>query len=65
MTDLFRCKICGEAFVANSKSTHCPFCGAHVKFLVNAKEYKEPEIPELTDISKQNQIVLAEHELET
>lgn len=54
MVQVFRCKICGEAFVANTKSTHCPFCGAPVKFLVDAKEYVEPEIPKLTDVSKKN-----------
>ncbi len=54
MVQVFRCKICGEAFVANHKSTHCPFCGAPVKFLVDAKEYKEPEVPELSEISKKN-----------
>ncbi len=54
MVQVFRCKICGEAFVANSKSTHCAFCGAPVKFLVDAKEYVEPEVPELSEISKKN-----------
>jgi rubrerythrin len=54
MVQVFRCKICGEAFVANTKSTHCPFCGAPVKFLIDAKEYVEPEVPELTEISRKN-----------
>lgn len=54
MVQVFRCKICGEAFVANSKSTHCPFCGAPVKFLVDAKEYVEPKIPELSELSRKN-----------
>jgi len=54
MVQVFRCKICGEAFVANHESTHCPFCGAPVKFLINAKEYKEPEVPELSEVSKKN-----------
>ncbi len=54
MVQVFRCKICGEAFVANHKSTHCPFCGAPVKFIVDAKEYQEPEVSELTEISKKN-----------
>lgn len=54
MVQVFRCKICGEAYVGNSKPTHCPYCGAPVKWLVDAKEYKEPEIPELTEISRKN-----------
>lgn len=54
MVQVFRCKICGEAFVANTKSTHCPFCGSPIKFLVDAREYEEPETPELTEISRKN-----------
>jgi len=54
MVQVFRCKICGEAYTGNSKPTHCPFCGAEVKWLVDAKEYKEPEVPELSEISKKN-----------
>ncbi len=54
MVQVFRCKICGEAYVGNSKPTHCPFCGAPVKWLIDAKEYKEPKVPELTEISRKN-----------
>ena len=54
MVQVFRCKICGEAYVGNSKPTHCPFCGAEVKWLIDAKEYKEPALPELSEISKKN-----------
>jgi len=54
MPQVFRCKICGEAYVGNHKPTHCPYCGAPVKWIVDAKEYKEPEVPELTEISKKN-----------
>ncbi|MBD3361959.1 ferritin [Candidatus Woesearchaeota archaeon] len=54
MVQVFRCKICGEAFVANNKSTHCPFCGAPIKWLVDAKEYKEPEVLELSEVSRKN-----------
>ena len=54
MPQVFRCKICGEAYVGNNKPTHCPFCGANIKFFVDAKEYQEPVIPELTEISRKN-----------
>ncbi|MBN1644625.1 ferritin [Candidatus Woesearchaeota archaeon] len=54
MVQVFRCKICGEAYVGNHKPTHCPFCGAPIKFLVDAKEYKEPRVPKLTAVSKKN-----------
>jgi rubrerythrin len=54
MTQLFRCKICGEAYVGEAKPTHCPFCGAHTRWLVEAKDYIEPQAPELTAISRKN-----------
>jgi rubrerythrin len=54
MVKVFRCRICGEASVTERKPTHCPYCGAHEKWLVDAKEYIEPELPELTEISRKN-----------
>ena len=54
MVQVYRCKICGEAYVGNSKPTHCPFCGAQAKWLIDAKEYEEPEVPELTEVSRKN-----------
>ena len=54
MTQLFRCKICGEAYVGEEKPSNCPYCGAHRKWLVAAKDYVVPKIPELTKISRKN-----------
>lgn len=54
MINLYRCKICGEAYVGELKPSHCPFCGAHTEWLVEAKDYIEPQVPELTDISRKN-----------
>ena len=54
MINLYRCKICGEAYVGELKPSHCPFCGAHTRWLVEAKDYIEPQVSELTDISRKN-----------
>jgi rubrerythrin len=54
MTNIYRCNICGEAYVGELKPSHCPFCGAHVHWLIDAKEYVEPEAPILTEISRKN-----------
>jgi len=54
MINLYRCKVCGEAYVGERKPSHCPFCGAHTQWLVEAKDYIEPEVPELTDTSRKN-----------
>lgn len=54
MPQVFRCKICGEAYVGNHKPTHCPFCGAGVEWIVGAKDYIEPGKPELSAVSRKN-----------
>ncbi|MEN8231684.1 MAG: ferritin family protein [Thermodesulfobacteriota bacterium] len=54
MTNIYRCNICGEAYVGELKPSHCPFCGAHVRWLIDAEEYVEPEVPTLTEISRKN-----------
>jgi rubrerythrin len=54
MINLYRCNICGEAYVGEVKPSHCPFCGAHTQWLVGANDYIKPEVPELTDISREN-----------
>ena len=54
MATIFRCKICGEACLLNNKPSHCPFCGAHEQWLVDSHDYIEPEVPELTELSRRN-----------
>lgn len=51
---IFRCRICGEAYLLGERSSHCPVCGAHGRWLVTASSYVEPETPVLTEISRQN-----------
>jgi len=51
---VYRCKICGEAPFMDSKPSHCPFCGAHSRWLIDAQDYVEPKVPELTAISRKN-----------
>lgn len=60
---LYRCRICGEAHIMDFHSSHCPFCGAHKKWLVNMEDYVEPERPELTAISRKNLIFTYELEM--
>ncbi len=54
MMTIFRCRICGEAYLLVHKSSNCPVCGAHERWLVTASSYGEPEIPELTEVSRKN-----------
>lgn len=41
---IFRCIVCGEAYIGSIKPSHCPFCGAHEPFLINATDWKEENI---------------------
>lgn len=43
MPELFRCRICGEVYFGKHPS-HCPFCGAHEKFLIKMNVWKEENI---------------------
>ena len=37
MTKLFRCIICGDAYIGANPPSNCPFCGAHTSFIMEAK----------------------------
>lgn len=36
---VFRCKICGEAYIGEKKPSRCPFCGSYENFIVDNKDY--------------------------
>ena len=38
MVKLYRCTICGDAYIGASPPANCPFCGAHMGYIVEAKE---------------------------
>ena len=38
MVRLFRCTICGDAYIGASPPANCPFCGAHMEYIVEAKD---------------------------
>jgi rubrerythrin len=38
MVKLYRCIICGDAYIGASPPANCPFCGAHGEYIVEAKE---------------------------
>lgn len=53
--EVFRCRICGEAYLGNEKPSSCPYCGANGAFLILGKEWKDENIGvELSEISKKN-----------
>ncbi len=36
---LFRCRICGETYIGESKPSRCPFCGAYRKNIADISKY--------------------------
>ena len=41
MVKLFRCKLCGEPYIGETRPSRCPLCGAYEGFMIEAKDYKE------------------------
>jgi rubrerythrin len=55
MTEIFRCRICGEVYFGEHPS-HCPHCGAHEKFMIKATAWKNEnnKAEDLAKISENN-----------
>lgn len=54
MVKLFRCKICGDPCIGESKPSRCPFCGAYENFITEAKDYRETFDVELNEKDQAN-----------
>jgi len=50
---VFKCRICQEGYLGDEPPTHCPFCGAHQQYIVDAAGFYIPEYS-LTEISRHN-----------
>ena len=51
---VYRCVICGDPYIGSEKPSHCPFCGAHQKYLIEAKDWQDRNNVVLSDISRSN-----------
>jgi rubrerythrin/rRNA maturation protein Nop10 len=36
---MYRCRICGETYLGYAAPENCPFCGAHVEFMLPTEQY--------------------------
>lgn len=50
---VFKCRICQEGYLGDEPPTHCPFCGAHQQYIVDAAGFYIPDYV-LTVISQYN-----------
>lgn len=60
MVKLWRCEICGDPYVGKSPPDNCPFCGAHKKYIKEAKDAKVNFDVALNETDKAN----SEHALQ-
>lgn len=60
MVKLWRCEICGDPYVGNSPPDNCPFCGAHRKYIREARDAEVNFDVSLTGQDREN----AEHALQ-
>ncbi len=52
---VFRCRICGDPYIGESPPTHCPFCGAEAKYIIDAHDWDSGEFDvELSEVSRKN-----------
>lgn len=54
MVKLWRCEICGDPYIGESPPDNCPFCGAHRKYIKEARNAKVNFEIELTEKEKAN-----------
>jgi rubrerythrin len=60
MVKLWRCEICGDPYIGENPPDNCPFCGAHRKYIKEAKLAKASFKVELNQQDRAN----AEHALQ-
>ncbi|GBD99944.1 putative trifunctional 2-polyprenylphenol hydroxylase/glutamate synthase subunit beta/ferritin domain-containing protein [bacterium BMS3Abin07] len=60
MVKLWRCEICGDPYIGEAPPDNCPFCGAHRKYIREAKDADVYFDIELNDKDRAN----AEHALQ-
>jgi len=44
---MYRCRICGEIYLGYEAPANCPFCGAHVEFMLMPEAF-DPSINDIT-----------------
>lgn len=54
MVKLWRCEICGDPYIGGSPPDNCPFCGAHKRYIKEAKKAEVNFDVQLTPKDKEN-----------
>lgn len=51
---VWRCRICGDPYIGAVPPSNCPFCGAHVEYMVLASDWDSPAVGALNETDKAN-----------
>ena len=51
---VYRCRICGDPYLGYKAPTNCPFCGAHGRYIIPAREWRDENNIELSAASRKN-----------
>jgi rubrerythrin len=62
--NVYKCKICGDPYVGNTKPSNCPFCGAPAKFMILAVNWVDREALQLSELSREKLVQSLEMELD-
>jgi rubrerythrin len=54
LVELYRCRVCADPYIGDSKPSRCPFCGAYECFIVPSFEYSETFDMKLDDKNREN-----------
>jgi len=54
MAKLWRCIVCGDPYIGSNPPDNCPFCGAHLKYIQDAKTAEVSFDVELTETDRVN-----------
>jgi len=54
MAKLWRCEICGDPYIGESPPDNCPFCGAHRRYIKEARDAKVNFDVQLAEKDKAN-----------
>lgn len=54
MVRLWRCEICGDPYIGETPPNNCPFCGAHQKYIMEARDVKAVFDVDLTEKDRAN-----------
>jgi rubrerythrin len=50
--NVYKCKICEDPYVGNTKPSNCPYCGAPAKFIILAENWVDRAPPQLSETSR-------------